>query len=88
MQPSAVAHRDHPREHLESQGVAVEFGTGVTSIEDDPDGLRVMLDAAGTAEVVTAAYVLERAAGTASPGTRWMSISRGTPMAAGISSPT
>ncbi len=46
------------REHLESQGVEIEFGTGVTSIEDDPAGLRVTLDAAGTPEVVTAAYVL------------------------------
>ena len=46
------------REHLESLGLEVEFGTEVTSIEDDPDGLRVMLDTGGRTETVTAAYVL------------------------------
>jgi 2-polyprenyl-6-methoxyphenol hydroxylase-like FAD-dependent oxidoreductase len=46
------------REHLESHGLEVEFGTEVTSIEDDPDGLRVTLDSGGRTETVTAAYVL------------------------------
>ena len=46
------------REHLESLGLEIEFGTEVTSIEDDPDGLRVTLDTGGRTEVVTAAYVL------------------------------
>ena len=46
------------REHLESLGVRIEYGTEVKSIEDDPAGLRVMLDAGGRSEIVTAAYVL------------------------------
>ncbi len=46
------------REHLESLGLEIEFGTEVTSIEDDPAGLRVTLDTGGRTEVVTAAYVL------------------------------
>ena len=46
------------RDHLESLGVEIEFGTEVKSIEDDPAGLRVMLDAGGRTEIVTAAYVL------------------------------
>ncbi len=46
------------REHLKGQGLEIEFGSGVTSIEDDPDGLRVTLDTGGKTEVVTAAYVL------------------------------
>ena len=46
------------REHLASLGLEVEFGTEVTSIEDNPDGVRVTLDAGGRREVVTAAYVL------------------------------
>jgi 2-polyprenyl-6-methoxyphenol hydroxylase-like FAD-dependent oxidoreductase len=46
------------REHLASLGLEVEFGTEVTSIEDDPDGVRVMLDTGGRTETVTAAYVL------------------------------
>jgi 2-polyprenyl-6-methoxyphenol hydroxylase-like FAD-dependent oxidoreductase len=46
------------REHLESLELAVEFGTEVTSIEDDPDGVRVTLDTGGRTETVTAAYVL------------------------------
>jgi 2-polyprenyl-6-methoxyphenol hydroxylase-like FAD-dependent oxidoreductase len=36
----------------------VEFGTEVTSIEDDPDGVRVTLDTGGRTETVTAAYLL------------------------------
>ena len=46
------------REHLESLGLEIEFGTEVTLIEDDPAGLRVTLDTGGRTEVVTAAYVL------------------------------
>ena len=46
------------REHLASLGLQIEFGTEVTSIEDDPDGVRVTLDAGGRTETVTAAYVL------------------------------
>src|SRR5262245_30291121 len=46
------------REHLESLGVKIEYGTEVKSIEDDPAGLRVTLDAGGRSEVFTAAYVL------------------------------
>ena len=46
------------REHLGRLGLAVEFGTEVTSIEDDPAGLRVKLDVGGRMEVVTTAYVL------------------------------
>ena len=36
----------------------MEFGTEVTSIEDDPDGVRVALDTGGQTETVTAAYLL------------------------------
>jgi 2-polyprenyl-6-methoxyphenol hydroxylase-like FAD-dependent oxidoreductase len=46
------------RDHLENLGVKIEYGTEVKSIEDDPAGLRVMLDAGGRSELVTAAYVL------------------------------
>jgi 2-polyprenyl-6-methoxyphenol hydroxylase-like FAD-dependent oxidoreductase len=46
------------REHLESLGLKVEFGTEVTSIEDDPEGVRVTLNTGGRTETVTAAYVL------------------------------
>jgi 2-polyprenyl-6-methoxyphenol hydroxylase-like FAD-dependent oxidoreductase len=46
------------REHLESLGVQIEYGTEVRSIEDDPAGLRVMLENGGRTEVLTAAYVL------------------------------
>jgi 2-polyprenyl-6-methoxyphenol hydroxylase-like FAD-dependent oxidoreductase len=46
------------REHLNSLGIRIEFGTEVTSIDDDPAGLRVTLAAGGRTEVLTAAYVL------------------------------
>jgi 6-methylpretetramide 4-monooxygenase / 4-hydroxy-6-methylpretetramide 12a-monooxygenase len=46
------------RERLERLGVAIEHGTEVKSIEDDPEGLRVTLDASGRSETFTAAYVL------------------------------
>jgi 2-polyprenyl-6-methoxyphenol hydroxylase-like FAD-dependent oxidoreductase len=54
------------RDHLQRLGLEIEFGTEVTSIEDDPAGLRVTLDAAGLREVVTPAYVLG-AGGSRSP---------------------
>lgn len=46
------------REHLAGLGVAIEFGTEVVAVEDDPDGLRVTLEAGGRTEELTAAYVL------------------------------
>ena len=46
------------REHLDSLDLKVEFGTEVTSIEDDPEGVRVALDTGGRTESVTAAYML------------------------------
>jgi 2-polyprenyl-6-methoxyphenol hydroxylase-like FAD-dependent oxidoreductase len=46
------------RKHLQTLGLEIEFGTKVTSIEEDPAGLRVTLDTGGRTEVVTAAYVL------------------------------
>jgi 2-polyprenyl-6-methoxyphenol hydroxylase-like FAD-dependent oxidoreductase len=46
------------REHLECLGLEIEYGTDVRSIEDHPAGLRVTLEARGTTEVLTTAYVL------------------------------
>jgi len=46
------------REHLQNLGVKIEYGTEVKSIEDDPGGLRVRLNAGGRSEVFTVAYVL------------------------------
>lgn len=46
------------REHLAGLGLEIEFGTGVTSIEDAPDGIHVTLDRGGCTEAITAAYVL------------------------------
>jgi 2-polyprenyl-6-methoxyphenol hydroxylase-like FAD-dependent oxidoreductase len=46
------------RDHLDRLGLAVEFGTEVTSIEDAADGLRVTLERGGNSEVESAAYVL------------------------------
>jgi 2-polyprenyl-6-methoxyphenol hydroxylase-like FAD-dependent oxidoreductase len=46
------------REHLASLGVAIEFGTEVISVDDDPAGLRVTLKAGDRTEEVTAAYVV------------------------------
>lgn len=46
------------RDHLERLSVKIEYRTDVKSIEDDPAGLRVTLDAGGRSEIVTAAYVL------------------------------
>jgi 2-polyprenyl-6-methoxyphenol hydroxylase-like FAD-dependent oxidoreductase len=46
------------RENLDRLGLQVEFGTEVTSIDDDVDGVRVKLETGGRTEVVTAAYVL------------------------------
>jgi 2-polyprenyl-6-methoxyphenol hydroxylase-like FAD-dependent oxidoreductase len=53
-----MAHRGYLREHLDSIGFEVEFGTEVTSIEDDPMGVRVTLDIGGRTDTVTAAYLL------------------------------
>jgi 2-polyprenyl-6-methoxyphenol hydroxylase-like FAD-dependent oxidoreductase len=46
------------REHLAGLGLAIEFGTEVISVEDDPAGLRVTLKAGDRTEELTAAYVL------------------------------
>ena len=46
------------REHLDNLGLAVEFGTEVTAIEDDEDGVRVTLDTGRRTETVTAVYLL------------------------------
>jgi 2-polyprenyl-6-methoxyphenol hydroxylase-like FAD-dependent oxidoreductase len=46
------------REHLSGAGLEVEFGSDVTLIENAPDGLRVTLNAGGTTETFTAAYVI------------------------------
>jgi 2-polyprenyl-6-methoxyphenol hydroxylase-like FAD-dependent oxidoreductase len=46
------------RDHLQSLGVSIEYGTEVKSIEDDPAGLRVTLETGGRTESFTAAYVL------------------------------
>jgi 2-polyprenyl-6-methoxyphenol hydroxylase-like FAD-dependent oxidoreductase len=46
------------REHLESLGVEIEYGTEVKSIEDDPAGLHVTLELGGRMEMFTTAYVL------------------------------
>jgi 2-polyprenyl-6-methoxyphenol hydroxylase-like FAD-dependent oxidoreductase len=46
------------REHLKAQGIEIEYGTEVKSIEDDPAGLRVTIDADGRTEELTATYVL------------------------------
>jgi 2-polyprenyl-6-methoxyphenol hydroxylase-like FAD-dependent oxidoreductase len=46
------------RDHLQSLGVNIEYGTEVKSIENGPDGLRVTLESGGRTESVTAAYVL------------------------------
>ena len=39
MQPAAMATETILREHLQSLGVNIEYGTEVKSIEDDPAGL-------------------------------------------------
>ncbi|MBV8192743.1 MAG: FAD-dependent monooxygenase [Alphaproteobacteria bacterium] len=46
------------RTHLADQGLDVEFGTEVASVEDSADGLRVTLTRGDKSEVVPAAYVL------------------------------
>ena len=46
------------REHLKAQGIEIEYGTEVKSIEDDPAGLRVTLDTDGRTEELTATYLL------------------------------
>lgn len=47
------------RQHLESLGVRIEYGTEVTSIEEEPAGLRVTLDASGRKEFFKTGYVLD-----------------------------
>ncbi len=46
------------RDHLKSLGVEIEYGEEVKSIEYDPAGLRVTIDAAGRTEELTVRYVL------------------------------
>jgi 2-polyprenyl-6-methoxyphenol hydroxylase-like FAD-dependent oxidoreductase len=46
------------RDHLESLGVKIEYGTEVKSIDDEPAGLRVTLENGGRTEVFMTAYVL------------------------------
>lgn len=46
------------REHLDSLGLEVEFGTELTPIEDNPNGVCVPLHAGGRTETVTTAYLL------------------------------
>lgn len=46
------------REHLESLGVRIEYGTQVKAIADDAAGLRVTIDAGGREEAFTTSYVL------------------------------
>jgi 2-polyprenyl-6-methoxyphenol hydroxylase-like FAD-dependent oxidoreductase len=46
------------REHLDRSGLQMEFGTEVTAIEDDPDGVRATLAAGDRTETITAAYLL------------------------------
>jgi 2-polyprenyl-6-methoxyphenol hydroxylase-like FAD-dependent oxidoreductase len=46
------------RDHLEAQGIKIEYGTEVKSIADDPAGLRVTLENGGRRQVLTTAYVL------------------------------
>jgi 6-methylpretetramide 4-monooxygenase / 4-hydroxy-6-methylpretetramide 12a-monooxygenase len=46
------------REHLQSLGVKIEYGTEVKLVEDSPTGLRVTLETVGGTESLTTAYVL------------------------------
>jgi 2-polyprenyl-6-methoxyphenol hydroxylase-like FAD-dependent oxidoreductase len=46
------------RDHLQSLGVAIEYGTEVKSIDDDGAGLRVTLDVGGRTEGFASDYVL------------------------------
>ena len=46
------------REHLQSLGVEIEYGTEVKSIEDDEAGLKVSLDVDGRMETLATPYVL------------------------------
>jgi 2-polyprenyl-6-methoxyphenol hydroxylase-like FAD-dependent oxidoreductase len=46
------------RDHLQSLGVKIEYGTEVKSVEDGPNGLVVTLEPSGGTERLTAAYVL------------------------------
>ena len=53
-----MAYREDLREHLESLGIDIEYGTEVRSIEDRPASLLVTLETGGRMEKLTAAYVL------------------------------
>jgi len=46
------------REHLQSLGVKIEYGSEVKSVEDSPTGLRVTLETVGGTENFTTAYLL------------------------------
>ena len=46
------------REHLQSLGVKIEYGSEVKSVEDSPTGLRVTLETVGGTESFTTAYLL------------------------------
>jgi 2-polyprenyl-6-methoxyphenol hydroxylase-like FAD-dependent oxidoreductase len=46
------------REHLQSLGVKIEYGTEVKLVEDSPTGLRVTLETVGGTESLTTAYLL------------------------------
>jgi 2-polyprenyl-6-methoxyphenol hydroxylase-like FAD-dependent oxidoreductase len=46
------------RDHLAALGIEIEYGKEVKSIEDDPAGLRVTIDADGRTEEATVTYVL------------------------------
>ena len=46
------------REHVQSLGVKIEYGTEVKSIEDGPAGLHVTLEAGGRTEMLPTPYVL------------------------------
>ncbi|CAH1652419.1 2-polyprenyl-6-methoxyphenol hydroxylase-like FAD-dependent oxidoreductase [Hyphomicrobiales bacterium] len=46
------------REHLANEGIAVEYGIDVKSIDEDPTGVQVTLEIDGRTETLAAAYVL------------------------------
>ena len=46
------------REHLSAQGIEIEYGTDVSSVEEDAAGVRVTLEVGGRTEITAAAYVL------------------------------
>jgi len=60
-----MAHRSDPARTSGGSRAAIEFGTEVISVEDDPAGLRVTLKAGDRIEELTTAYVLARVAAIA-----------------------